>query len=67
MKQEHIEFLRQQINDSVEVYENAIEDICVSKSELASHAETVIIYQKRLIIALQNTIRCGEKRKSDES
>lgn len=61
MNQEHIEFLRQQVNESVEAYENAIKDICVSKSEVISHAETVLIYQKRLITSLQNKVRCSEK------
>lgn len=60
MKQEHIEFLRQQINESVEAYENAIKDICVSKSEIISHAETVMIYQKRLITSLRNRLRWSE-------
>lgn len=55
---DNIKILRERVNCSVKAYEIALEDEEAMSNDLLDYADIVIRNQKRLIIALQNELRC---------
>ena len=55
---DNIKILRERVNCSVKAYETALEDEEAMSNDLLDYANIVIRNQKRLIIALQNELRC---------
>lgn len=58
MEKDNIKILRERVNCSVKAYETALEDEEAMSNDLLDYANIVIRNQKRLIIALQNELRC---------